>query len=97
MLLRERPFQDIGQQRQQAGIDTPTVGNGRGWLDPQRTSPFAFYQFWLNQEDGDLERLLDAWFTRPEQLTGRLRYHLGQVRYSGDAPQLWDHSFDRAS
>ncbi|WP_437611922.1 hypothetical protein WMF20_07525 [Sorangium sp. So ce834] len=37
VLLRERPFQDIDQQRQQAGIDTPTVGNVRGWLDPQRT------------------------------------------------------------
>jgi hypothetical protein len=37
VLLRERPFQEIEQQRQQAGIDTPTVGNVRGWLDPQRT------------------------------------------------------------
>jgi hypothetical protein len=37
VLLRERPFQDIEQHRQQAGIDTPTVDNVRGWLDPQRT------------------------------------------------------------
>ena len=37
VLLRERPFQDIEQHRQQAGIDTPTVGSVRGWLDPQRT------------------------------------------------------------
>ncbi len=37
VLLRERPFQDVDQHRQQAGIDTPTVGNVRGWLDPQRT------------------------------------------------------------
>ncbi|MBM7115735.1 hypothetical protein [Archangium primigenium] len=37
VLLRERSFQDIEQQRQQAGMDTPTVGNVRGWLDPQRT------------------------------------------------------------
>ncbi|MEO6067347.1 MAG: tyrosine--tRNA ligase [Gemmatimonadota bacterium] len=28
------------------------------WLDPVRTSPYKFYQFWLNQEDADLERLL---------------------------------------
>jgi len=34
---RERPFQDVEQQRQQAGIETPTVGNVRGWLDPQHT------------------------------------------------------------
>jgi len=37
VLLRERPFQDLEQHRQQAGFDTPTVGNVRGWLDPQRT------------------------------------------------------------
>ncbi len=32
--------------------------DGNVWLDPTRTSPYKFYQFWLNQEDGDLERLL---------------------------------------
>lgn len=37
VLLNERPFQEIEQQRQQAGLDTPTVGQVRGWLDPQRT------------------------------------------------------------
>ncbi|MFY0572911.1 hypothetical protein ACN28E_55040 [Archangium lansingense] len=37
VLLNERPFKEIEQQRQQAGIDMPTVGNVRGWLDPQRT------------------------------------------------------------
>jgi hypothetical protein len=36
VLLNERPFKEIEQQRQQAGIDTPTVSNVRGWLDPQR-------------------------------------------------------------
>jgi tyrosyl-tRNA synthetase len=28
------------------------------WLDPGRTSPYAFYQFWINQDDRDLEQLL---------------------------------------
>jgi len=37
VLLRERPFQDVEQRRQQAGIETPTVGIVRGWLDPQGT------------------------------------------------------------
>lgn len=43
-----------------------------------------------------LRSLLDAWFVRPEQLLGRVRHQFGQVRYTGDAVQLWDHSFDRA-
>jgi hypothetical protein len=37
VLLNERPFKEIEQQRQQAGIDTPSAGNVRRWLDPQRT------------------------------------------------------------
>jgi len=28
------------------------------WLDPVRTSPYRFYQFWLNCDDKDVERLL---------------------------------------
>ena len=37
VLLNERPFKEIEQLRQQAGIDTPNVGNVRSWLDQQRT------------------------------------------------------------
>jgi tyrosyl-tRNA synthetase len=29
---------------------------GTIWLDPDRTSPFKFYQFWLNTDDQDVER-----------------------------------------
>ena len=28
--------------------------SGTVWLDPQMTSPYAFYQFWLNQADADV-------------------------------------------
>jgi len=28
------------------------------WLDPALTSPYRFYQFWLNSDDRDVERLL---------------------------------------
>jgi len=28
------------------------------WLDPRRTSPYAFYQFWLDREDAEAGRLL---------------------------------------
>jgi tyrosyl-tRNA synthetase len=29
---------------------------GNIWLDPQRTSPYQFYQFWLNASDEDAEK-----------------------------------------
>ena len=31
---------------------------GAVWLDPARTSPYAFYQFWINTEDADVGRYL---------------------------------------
>jgi tyrosyl-tRNA synthetase len=30
------------------------------WLDPQRTSPFRFYQFWLNTDDATFVRHLKS-------------------------------------
>ncbi|PSJ40331.1 tyrosine--tRNA ligase [Zobellella endophytica] len=32
--------------------------SGTVWLDPTRTSPYAFYQFWLNTADEDVHRFL---------------------------------------
>ncbi|MFC0033872.1 tyrosine--tRNA ligase [Micromonospora chaiyaphumensis] len=31
---------------------------GAVWLDPQMTSPYAFYQFWVNADDRDVTRYL---------------------------------------
>ena len=31
---------------------------GNIWLDPERTSPYQFYQFWLNVSDDDAERYI---------------------------------------
>ena len=30
---------------------------GAVWLDPEMTSPYAFYQFWLNADDRDVAQL----------------------------------------
>ncbi|WP_303919902.1 tyrosine--tRNA ligase [Draconibacterium sediminis] len=32
--------------------------SGNVWLDPERTSPYAFFQFWLNTSDDDAERYI---------------------------------------
>ncbi len=32
--------------------------SGTIWLDPARTSPYAFYQFWINSADADVYRFL---------------------------------------
>ena len=37
---------------------------GNVWLDPARTSPYQFYQFWLNADDRDLPRYLRTFSLR---------------------------------
>ncbi|MBA3453789.1 MAG: tyrosine--tRNA ligase [Deltaproteobacteria bacterium] len=37
----------------------------RIWLDPQRTSPYAFYQYWFNRADDEVARLLKLFSLRP--------------------------------
>lgn len=32
--------------------------SGNVWLDPKKTSPYKFYQFWINQADADVGRYL---------------------------------------
>ena len=34
------------------------TAGGAIWLDPEKTSPFEFYQFWLNQDDADVIKYL---------------------------------------
>jgi tyrosyl-tRNA synthetase len=42
------------------------------WLDPARTSPYAFYQYWLNTDDRDIGTYL-RWFTEfPREQIERL-------------------------
>jgi tyrosyl-tRNA synthetase len=36
------------------------------WLDPEMTSPYAFYQFWFNQADTDVIRLLKVYSFRSQ-------------------------------
>jgi tyrosyl-tRNA synthetase len=51
---------------------------GAVWLDPRRTSPFRFYQFWLNTEDGDVEHYLKAFTYLPLQEIAALMAEHGE-------------------
>jgi tyrosyl-tRNA synthetase len=50
------------------GVKLGKTESGTVWLDPNRTSPYRFYQFWLNQDDADVINYLRyfSWFTRTE-------------------------------
>ncbi|MGB0998308.1 MAG: tyrosine--tRNA ligase [Pseudomonadales bacterium] len=34
------------------------TASGAVWLDPNKTSPYSFYQFWFNSADADIEKFL---------------------------------------
>src|SRR5690606_33086921 len=64
------------------GLTTPLVTKADGtkfgktesgtvWLDPAKTSPYAFYQFWINAADADVYRFLRYFtFLSPEHIEG---------------------------
>lgn len=43
------------------------TAGGSIWLDPELTSPYAFYQFWLNTDDRDIEKFYCYFSMRPRQ------------------------------
>lgn len=40
---------------------------GNIWLDPQKTSPYQFYQFWLNASDDDTEKWIKIFTFLPKE------------------------------
>ena len=50
--------------------------SGNVWLDPRYTSPYKFYQFWLNVSDEDAEKYLKIFtFLTKEEVEGLAREH----------------------
>jgi tyrosyl-tRNA synthetase len=47
------------------------TATGTVWLDPKRTSPYRFYQFFVNSDDADVVKLLRTLtFLSPEEISG---------------------------
>ncbi len=50
--------------------------SGAIWLTPERTSPYAFYQFWLNSADADVVKFLKTFTFLPLEEISRLEASL---------------------
>lgn len=49
---------------------------GNVWLDPQRTSPYRFYQYWLNTSDEDAEKFIKIFtFLSKEEVEELIKSH----------------------
>ncbi|MFI0452975.1 tyrosine--tRNA ligase [Actinomadura sp. 6N118] len=63
-----------------------TAGGETYWLDPELTSPYAFYQFWFNADDRDVENYLKVFsFRSREEIEALLKE--GAERPAARAPQ----------
>ena len=52
---------------------------GNIWLDAEKTSPYEFYQFWLNQSDEDSERFIKLFTLIPlEEINALIEMHREQ-------------------
>ena len=66
------------------------TAGGAVWLDPERTSPFNYYQFWRNTEDGEVKKLLALFTALPMDEVNRLGEHQpreGDSRLRGHRPR----------
>lgn len=46
--------------------------SGNVWLDPEKTSPYEFYQFWLNTSDEDAEKYIKIFTLLPREEVDQL-------------------------
>lgn len=51
---------------------------GNIWLDPERTTPYAFYQFWLRAADADAPNFLKIFSLRTKEELDAIPSHLTQ-------------------
>ena len=71
-----------------AGAKFGKSEDGSVWLDPARTSPYKFYQFWLNTDDRDAERLLKIFTDRPlDEIAGIAKEH-GSAPHRREAQRI---------
>ena len=55
-----------------SGIKMGKTHKGAVWLDPELTSPYDYYQYWINQDDEDVERFLSLFTFLPMDEVQRL-------------------------
>jgi tyrosyl-tRNA synthetase len=59
-----------------AGAKFGKSEGGNVWLDAERTSPYQFYQFWVNTDDRDVERYLKLFtFLRLDHIAAAMADH----------------------
>ena len=61
-----------------AGVKMGKTAAGAVWLNPEMVSPYEYWQFWRNTDDGDVARFLKLFTELPLDEIGRLAALRGQ-------------------
>lgn len=56
-----------------SGIKMGKTHKGAVWLDPERFSPYEYYQFWVNTDDADVHRFLSLFTFLPMDEINQVR------------------------
>jgi tyrosyl-tRNA synthetase len=62
-----------------SGVKMGKTHQGAIWLDPDLTSPYDYYQYWINQDDKDVERFLALFTFLPMDEVRRLGSAQGEA------------------
>jgi tyrosyl-tRNA synthetase len=76
-LIRRKYFAEEQKEAEAFALTCPLITKADGskfgkseggnvWLDPERTSPYKFYQYWLNASDEDAEKWVKFFTLLPE-------------------------------
>jgi tyrosyl-tRNA synthetase len=60
-----------------SGAKMGKTAEGAVWLDPQRTTPYEYYQYWINTEDNDVVRFLSLFTFLPMTEIQKIKPLLG--------------------
>ena len=61
-----------------SGVKFGKTEAGTVWLDPAKTSPYKFFQFWLNTDDRDVEKLIKTFTFLPVKEIAELMAELSR-------------------
>jgi len=71
-----------------SGVKFGKTEAGAVWLDPSRTSPFRFYQFWVNTDDRDTAAYLKSFTFLDRETIGALEAELARAPEKREAQRV---------
>ncbi len=76
-----------------SGTKMGKTEKGAVWLDPDLTSPYDYYQFWINTDDRDVSRFLALFTFLPMDEIGQVKYLEGAELNNAKAVLAYEATF----